>query len=145
MYPERVAHRVLTKWVADGECWVSTYSVGSHGYAQVGWFDPEKGKNTMTTAHRVAWWAANRQPIPPGYTIDHICRVRPCVNPLHLRLLPNPANASDNGMVKFRTNAEVGRPCKQGHPLVAQSADGRAYCRTCKAARKRRLRAARKA
>jgi HNH endonuclease len=141
MYPERVVKRVLTKWVADGECWISTYSVGSHGYAQVGW-QKDGGVITMTTAHRVAWWGANQQPIPPGVTVDHTCHVRRCVNPAHLRLLPNSANASDNGMAAFRTNVEVGRSCRRGHPLVAQSTDGRTYCRECKAAGKRRRRAA---
>ena len=125
--------RVMSKWSPDGECWISGYSVGSHGYAQIGW--REGDRTTMTTAHRVAWWGANRQPIEPGMTIDHICRRRQCINPLHLRLLSNSANASDNGQVK--TNAEVGRLCRKGHPLVAQSTDGRAYCRQCKAERKR--------
>jgi hypothetical protein len=137
-----VVHRVLTRWVAQGECWISTYSVASHGYAQIGWFDPDRGKTVVTTAHRVAWWAANQQPIPPGYTIDHICRVRPCVNPKHLRLLPNSVNAADNGGAARRNNPPTGRLCKRGHPLVANpKTPTRTYCRDCANAGKRRRRA----
>lgn len=135
MYPERVVHRVLTNWHPEGGCWISNYSTGSHGYAQIGW--NENGVRHVTVAHRVSWWAANQEVIGKGMTVDHICRRRPCINPLHLRLIPNSENASDNGMSAFRTNQEVGRSCRKGHPLVAQSTDGRAYCRTCKAERKR--------
>lgn len=50
--PDRVALRAATKYKVDGDCWVSTYSVASHGYAQIGW--QEKGKLRGTTAHRAA-------------------------------------------------------------------------------------------
>ena len=141
MFPERVVKRVMTKWHQEGECWISDYSTGSHGYAQIVWLDKEKGKSVGTTAHRVAWWAANRQEIGSGMTVDHICRRRPCVNPSHLRLLSNEANASDNGMSQYRTNEELDRVCHKGHPLVL-GGNGKTYCRTCVAANKRRRRAA---
>jgi len=145
MYPERVASRVLTKWTPEGECWISTYSIGSHGYAQVGWWDGDLGKQVMTTAHRVAWWAANRRPIPKGMTVDHACHRKPCVNPLHLRLLDNATNASDNGMAAFRTNVPTGRKCRRGHELVVNPSSSRpAACRECGARRKRERRAARR-
>ena len=35
--PARVCERVLTKWHPEGDCWISDYMVGTHGYAQVGW------------------------------------------------------------------------------------------------------------
>lgn len=114
---------------------ICTYSVGSHGYCQA-W-----NGVTVVLAHRIVW-EHHYGPIPTDMTVDHRCHVRRCVNPAHLRLLPNSANASDNGMVAFRTNSEVGRSCRRGHPLVAQSTDGRTYCRECKAAGKRRRRAA---
>jgi hypothetical protein len=43
-------------------------------------------------AHR---WAYEflRAPIPPGLTIDHLCRVKTCVNPWHLELVTRQENA----------------------------------------------------
>lgn len=80
--PERVAERAATR-VVQGEngCWISTYSTGSHGYAQIGW--QTEGARQMVTAHRASWVHAHGQ-IPEGMTIDHLCRVRHCVNPDHL-------------------------------------------------------------
>lgn len=89
--PERVALRALSAAVpGPGGCHISTYSVASHGYAQIGWHDDDG--RAATTAHRAAWVAWNGQ-IPEGATIDHTCKVRRCVNPLHLRMLSNFENA----------------------------------------------------
>ena len=36
--PERVARRAYERVEKrDDGCWISTYSVASHGYAQIGW------------------------------------------------------------------------------------------------------------
>lgn len=40
-------------------------------------------KNARVYAHRLAYVEAKGS-IPEGYTIDHLCRVRNCVNPKHL-------------------------------------------------------------
>jgi hypothetical protein len=47
----------------------------------------------MTTAHRAAWVFWKGTQIAEGLTIDHTCKNRRCVNPLHLRELPNLENA----------------------------------------------------
>lgn len=89
--PERVVQRVLDK-VAMGPrgCHISTYSVASHGYAQVGWH--EDGERIVTLCHRVIWsWF--RGEIAPGMTVDHMCKNRRCIRLVHLRLLPNIENA----------------------------------------------------
>lgn len=92
LVPERVARRAYERVEVDeGGCWISTYSVASHGYAQIGWQDPT-GKTHMVLAHRAAWTHVNGQ-VPLGMTIDHLCKTRRCVNPEHLRLLPNYENA----------------------------------------------------
>lgn len=92
--PERVIERVMSKVVmGPNGCHVSTYSTGSHGYAQIGW-QLGNGVRTTTLCHRAAW-AGVHGPIPISMTVDHQCPVRNrrCVNVRHLRLLPNLENA----------------------------------------------------
>ena len=89
--PAQRAHDNVTP-APDG-CWISNYSIGSHGYAQVGWKDPDADKMRGTTAHRASWVHANGRQIPDGMTVDHTCKNRRCVNPAHLRLLSNFENA----------------------------------------------------
>lgn len=89
--PERVARRAYERvQIDEGGCWISTYSVASHGYAQIGWNDGAKTR--MVLAHRASWVHVNGQ-MPLGMTLDHICKARRCVNPDHLRMLPNFENA----------------------------------------------------
>ena len=89
--PERVAARAATRFVVDERgCHISTYSVASHGYAQIGWADGDYRQ--VVTAHRAAWVHVNGQ-IPEGMTVDHLCKGRRCVNVDHLRLLSNYENA----------------------------------------------------
>lgn len=67
--PKRVAWRALTIATStEIGCLISDYSVGSHGYAQIGWNEPG-GTRRMTTAHRASWtWAYGQ--IPPGQCIN---------------------------------------------------------------------------
>lgn len=124
--PERVRLRAHTKWAADGDCWISTYSTASHGYAQIGWQDGED--RGVVLAHRASWEQTNG-PVPIGMTLDHLCKSRRCVNPGHLRVLPNHENAR-------RTSGRdwpLGQ-CAHGHPnseLYTQPS-GKRVCRPCK-------------
>lgn len=108
------------------ECWAWRYHVGSHGYGSIGW--SAEGVSRNTTAHRVAWMLAHGTPVPVGLTVDHLCRVRVCCNPAHLRLLSNVANASDNGMAR-RVQ------CIHGHAYTPDNTyygpEGHRRCRTC--------------
>lgn len=135
--PPRVAQRAHDRVESgEGGCWISTYSVASHGYAQIGWRSAEK--THMVLAHRASWVHVNGQ-VPLGMTLDHVCKTRRCVNPEHLRMLPNYENAR-------RVHGEdwpIGF-CKRGHP----NSELRAYaygrgtkrleCRICHSARIRR-------
>lgn len=120
--PARVIERVLSRIVisADG-CHISTYSTGSHGYAQVGW--SEAGKSTVTLAHRVAWIASNG-PIADGMTVDHTCKQRRCVNVEHLRILTNYENARRT----FGRDWPLGQ-CANGHPVEGEPR----HCPECNA------------
>ena len=67
-------------------CWIWTAAKGAEGYGRVG----IPGRRTAL-AHRVAYEDTNG-PIPDGLQIDHICGVRACVNPEHLRAVPEVKN-----------------------------------------------------
>ena len=121
---ERAATRVEKD---ENGCWISTYSVASHGYAQVGWTHGDH--RHMVTAHRASWVHFNG-PIPDGMTVDHLCRVRRCVNPDHLRLLDNLTNARSNGQNRRRAPAPAGEQCIRGHE-VYQYASGAKHCKEC--------------
>lgn len=137
--PDRVIERVRDH-VAMGPkgCWISTYSVANHGYAQVGWHD-ENGR-WVTLCHRVIW-IAEHGPIPDGMTVDHLCNTRRCFRPDHLRLLDNLQNAR-------RTEGrdwELGR-CINGHPDAQYWRSSgpslkKGYCTACAANARRRYRA----
>ena len=91
--------------------------VGTHGYGVVG----------RRLAHRAAWEEANG-PIESGMTIDHLCRVRTCVNVDHMRLLTNVENARMNGNW-VRTS------CKRGHAFTPENTEvnarGHRRCKQC--------------
>ena len=107
--PKRVMDRAYSKTVtAVTGCWISTYSTGSHGYAQVGW--KNSGERHMVLAHRAVWERFNGR-VPVGMSLDHLCRERRCVNPAHLRLLENFENARRTS----GANWELGQ-CANGHP-----------------------------
>lgn len=74
---------------AEG-CWPWDGVIADNGYGHL-WYS---GRNR--SAHRLAWEFANG-PIPAGLVIDHICHVRHCVNPDHLRLATVSQNRQNHG------------------------------------------------
>lgn len=86
------------------------------------------GKSQL--AHRVAW-EAQRGPIPEGMTIDHLCRVRACVNVDHMEVV----TAAEN--MRRARRLEIGMECRRGH-LMESPADwyqhprGSRECRRCR-------------
>lgn len=89
-------------------------------------------------AHR---WAYERAvgPVPAGLQLDHLCRVRLCVNPAHLE----PVTPRENS--RRGANGVMKTTCAHGHPKTEEfgrpDADGHWNCRPCAADATRRLRA----
>ena len=128
--PEEVYQRIVTNADrVDGHL-ISRYSVGSHGYAQIGW--TAKGKRTVTIAHR-ALWIYLHGPIPEGMTVDHNCpgrKERKCVEDSHLRLIPNFENAR-----RTRGRDWPLGECVNGHSnefLIRVNGDRKWACSICK-------------
>lgn len=84
-------------------------------------------------AHRVAY-ELYRGEIPAGMTLDHLCRVRCCVNPDHLEVVTMDENRS-RGMSPSAQHARRAH-CLRGHLLTAENtwmrSDGGRRCRQCK-------------
>src|SRR5688572_16860021 len=77
--------RFRAKVDRTGGCWLWTASRILSGYGQVRF----EGKNQR--AHRVAY-ALVKGPIPEGLVLDHLCRVKHCVNPDHLEAVTQAEN-----------------------------------------------------
>ncbi len=111
-------------------CWLWTATVNNQGYGMFGL------AGSMVLAHR---WAYEDMvgPIPEGLVIDHLCRVKPCVNPAHLETVTQRVN-SQRGIVGGRSgpnNANrLKTHCPQDHPYdeanTYRDKNGR-RCRTC--------------
>ena len=92
-------------------------------------------------AHRLAWELL-RGPIPPGLTLDHLCRVRNCVNPDHLE----PVTFKENVMRGNGVSAQEARrtACIHGHLFTPENTyrptNGRQK-RSCRACNLRAVRA----
>lgn len=116
--PERVYQRLVHNADRDEPtgCLISRYSVGSHGYAQIGWQEPGDKRSRVTLAHRAVWIYTNG-PIPEGMTIDHrqgLCS-RKCIEITHLRMISNLENARRNQGKDWPAGAICWRGHDEGH------------------------------
>ena len=132
---EKAKKRFFDKVVVNPEtgCWEWTACRNRDGYGRF------KLDGRKRYAHRVAYELIKGK-IPEGLQIDHLCRVRACVNPDHLE----PVTCRENlhrGETFNAANAAKTH-CPQGHPLSGDNLyvrpDGRRGCKTCQAEHGRR-------
>jgi len=80
--------RFWSKIDKSGQCWIWTAGKRQNGYGQFGIgykkFYPHR------LAHEILVG-----PIPDGYVIDHLCHVKACVNPAHLRAVTQKQNSEN--------------------------------------------------
>ncbi len=91
-------------------CWIWPYVNLITGYGQM--------VNPTRSAHRAAYKVLVGE-IPPGMQLDHLCRVRTCVNPSHLEPVTGAENLRRGmgGAVTKSRHAAVTH-CPRGHELV---------------------------
>lgn len=127
----------------DTGCWEWTACQINTGYGRI-WEGGRRGKSLL--AHRVSYELFVGQ-IPDGLTLDHLCRVRHCVNPLHLE----PVTGRENTLRGEGPAAVAARKthCDSGHEFTPENTyiarNGTRKCRTCRRAAKVRFDSARKA
>lgn len=105
-------------------CWLWTGYLDKDGYGQ---FTYEK----VMRAHRASILLHGGELIS-GLVVDHLCRVRNCVNPLHLKQVTHLGN-SRSGL-----NGVLRKSCAQGHPRTPENiriTPGRVMCVICSRSR----------
>lgn len=88
-------------------------------------------------SHRISFLALTGKEIPEEYTIDHLCRVRNCVNPEHLEAVPHWVNTARGETIPAANAAKT--HCIRGHEFNEWNSylytrpNGRVSrnCRTC--------------
>lgn len=121
-----LGERFWSKVEFTDSCWLWRANRDRKGYGAF------KCGTKMLRAHRFAYEWLNG-PIAEGLTIDHLCRIHPCVNPDHLEPVTNTENQRRGygaSGVNYRKTQ-----CPRGHPLSGSNlvinSRGRRECRTC--------------
>lgn len=123
------AERFWPKVDADGDCWLWTGSQAGGGY---GWFMGGKGKSIP--AHRWAYEHLIGE-VPEGLDLDHLCRVRRCVNPDHLEPVTRHVNVIRGAGGKLnaaKTHCPAGHEYADSNLII--DSKGRRRCRICRRA-----------
>lgn len=126
-------------------CWAWDGTLAYDGYGRL----PSGRRGVSFPAHRVAYEYA-KGPIPEGLQIDHLCRVKCCINPAHLEAV-TPSTNVRRGLVpetaskhmaslRARKKAELRSDslplCDRGHAFdeVNTYVDKKGFwhCRECK-------------
>lgn len=121
--------------VPESGCWLWTREWSSHGYAVV------LHNYHREYGHRISCFLSGRS-IPDDMSVDHLCRVKCCVNPDHLEVV----TPGENTLRGFSTSAIHKRKthCVNGHPFEGDniqrvvSRPRTRICRECKNERDRK-------
>ncbi len=117
---------MLTKFfqrvkVVESGCWLWMGGRDGDGYGEI-----HVTRRTMK-AHRVMW-RVFRGDVPTGLELDHLCRVRHCVNPLHLEAVTGAENNRRSNSISARNARKT--HCDHGHSRWGKTRNGR-RCLDC--------------
>jgi len=115
--------------ITETGCWVWMGAVKENGYARhYARLNDEPRKNWHV--HRLTYTLV-RGPIPDGCEIDHLCRVRCCVNPAHLEAVPHRINLLRGDGISAKCARKV--ECLRGHPFTGHNLMKKRKGRGCRA------------
>jgi HNH endonuclease len=115
--------------IPESGCWIWTGSISPEGYARL----HMNGKPKY--AHRVAY-EAYVGIIPERLDLDHLCRVRCCVNPAHLEPVTRSENLKRGNTGEYLKHKKAQLThCPQGHPYEGDNlrltTKGHRVCKIC--------------
>ncbi len=129
---DRIMARVVH---TDTGCWRAAFGLTDDGYSRL----IIDGVRVLT--HRYTYERLVG-PIPQGLVIDHLCRVRNCVNPAHLEPVTVRENLLRGDTFQARNAAKT--TCPAGHEYDRIEGKGGRSCKTCAREHTRRWRAKQK-
>lgn len=112
--------------IDTNQCWYYAGNISSNGYGRLWTGD------AYEFVHRLMWEDAHSRVIPEGLQIDHLCRVRCCINPAHLEAV----TPRENNLRGLTIGARLASrdSCKYGHKFDKANTrlDGNTRkCRAC--------------
>lgn len=107
-------------------CWIWGGRFMPNGYGRIGLYDSDTHADFAWVAHRAAWELL-RGEIPAGMQLDHLCRVRACINPAHLEVVTDQENRRRKDALRTH--------CARGHLKTPENwyyaPDGQGRCGIC--------------
>jgi hypothetical protein len=109
--------------LTESGCWIWMRSITTAGYGRL------VVDNRIILAHRFIY-EKFIGPIPAGFQIDHLSRVRSCINPAHLE----PVTPKENKMRGIGVGAINAKKthCKNGHEFTLENTYPQKRRRVCK-------------
>jgi hypothetical protein len=138
--PKPIMDRLWARIEEKDGCWLWLGTVSQQGYGKM------KVGGVTRRVHRVAY-ELYVGPIPTGLVLDHLCRVRNCVNPDHLEAVTQHENLS-RGVKTTVARAALSTHCPHGHEFTPDNTYHTSYgrkCRICRRESKRQYRARKRA
>lgn len=121
---EEVTVRFFDKVEKTSTCWLWQAGLNADGYGQ---FSLD---GVPRLAHKVAYMWENGE-VPEGLQLDHLCRVRRCVRPIHLEAVTQMVNLQRGIGNGFKEKTR----CPKNHEYTEINTytypNGRRDCREC--------------
>ena len=118
--------RIANNTERTEDCWLWVGELQKNGYGRL------RAGAKWQLAHRFSYTVYTGQDIS-GLTIDHVCRVRNCVNPAHLRACSQKENSLAAHSLSIAKQRKEQTHCVNGHEFTQENTYTRRNgCRACR-------------